>query len=43
MGATNNPGLVYNGDILVFRVYDNALTAADVTSNFNYYDGVIGF
>tara|TARA_R110001583_G_scaffold95262_1_gene238962 strand:- start:223 stop:1017 length:795 start_codon:yes stop_codon:yes gene_type:complete len=43
MGATNNPGLVYNGDILVFRIYDNALTAADVTSNFNYYDGVIGF
>ena len=43
MGATNNPGLVYNGDILVFRIYDNAMSAADVTSNFNYYDGVIGF
>ncbi len=43
MGTTNYGGGVYNGDMLVFRIYDNALTAGNVTDNYNYYDAIVGF
>ena len=43
MGNTNYGAGVFLGDIAVFRVYDNAMSAANVTANYNYYDSVIGF
>tara|TARA_R110000803_G_scaffold105989_1_gene174132 strand:+ start:1149 stop:1961 length:813 start_codon:yes stop_codon:yes gene_type:complete len=41
-GTTNLANGCFNGDMAVFRIYNNGMTAGNVASNFAYYSNIYG-